>query len=222
MANNITYHRPDGQEAVGYYVEPEAGANAPAIVVIQEWWGLNNQIKGVAQALAAEGYRVLVPDLYRGKVTVETAEAQHLMSHLDFGDAATQDIRGAVQHLKASGPKVAVMGYCMGGALTVLAAIHSPELDAAVCWYGVPPAEAGDVRTIRSPFQGHFAEQDEHFPMDQVNSLEQRLQEGNVTYEFYRYPAKHAFANETGPNYNPDAKQQAWQRSLNFLAQHLV
>src|SRR5262245_47444156 len=117
----INIKRPDGKECSGFYAEPAGGKTAPGIVVIQEWWGLNDQIKGVAGRLAAAGYRALVPDLYRGKVGLDKKEAEHLMSGLNFGDAAGQDIRGAVQYLKHDSPKVAVMGFCMGGALTVLA-----------------------------------------------------------------------------------------------------
>ncbi|MBD1873868.1 dienelactone hydrolase family protein [Nodosilinea sp. FACHB-131] len=222
MGDMISFNRPDGQSCQGYYVEPASGSTAPGIVVIQEWWGLNDQIKGVADQLVQQGYRVLVPDLYKGEVTVETAEAEHLMGNLDFGDAATQNIRGAVQHLKADSPKVAVLGYCMGGALTVLAAVYVPEADVAVCWYGVPPAEAADTRTISIPFQGHFAEQDEFFPPDQVKAFEARLREGGVNYESYWYDAHHAFGNENNDIHDPEATKLAWERSLTFLATHLA
>jgi len=95
----IQYKRPDGQLVNAYLAEPKI-ENAPGIVVIQEWWGLNDQIKGVADRLAEAGYRALVPDLYRGKLALEANEAEHLMSELNFGEAAGQDIRGAVQYLK--------------------------------------------------------------------------------------------------------------------------
>jgi carboxymethylenebutenolidase len=222
MGEIMTFQRPDAKTGSGYYVKPANGSNAPGVVVIQEWWGLNDQIKGIADQLANAGYRVLVPDLYRGKVTLEAAEAEHLMNHLDFGDAATQDIRGALQQLKSQNSKVAVMGFCMGGALTVLAAVHVPEVDVAVCWYGVPPEEAADTRTIAIPFQGHFAQQDSFFPPEQVDALEARLKEGGVNYEFYRYDAQHAFGNENNASYDPEATQQAWQRSLAFLSTHLT
>ncbi|HET9943610.1 MAG TPA: dienelactone hydrolase family protein, partial [Terriglobia bacterium] len=137
----VTFKRPDGKAISGYYAEPAGGPKAPGIVVIQEWWGLNDQIKGIADRLATAGYRALVPDLYRGEVTVEAQEAQHLMSNLDFGDAAAQDIRGAVQYLKQESAKAGVSGFCMGGALTLLAAVNVPEADAAVPWYGYPPLE---------------------------------------------------------------------------------
>ena len=123
MGKMVSFKRPDGKSVNGYLDEPAAGGNAPGMVVIQEWWGLNDQIKGVADRLAKAGYRALVPDLYRGKQALDAKEAEHLMHGLNFGDAAGQDIRGAVQYLKGSGSaKAGVTGFCMGGALTVLSA----------------------------------------------------------------------------------------------------
>jgi carboxymethylenebutenolidase len=205
MSKKITFKRPDGKTSSAYYVKPSAGRQAPGVVVIQEWWGLNDQIRGVIKGLGDEGYRVLVPDLYRGKITVEEAEAGHLMNNLDFADAAFQDVRGAVQHLKQASPKVAVIGFCMGGALSILSAVHIKEADTVVCWYGVPPEEAADARQIKIPLQGHFAKHDEFFPPDQVEAMESRLKEGDVSYEFYWYDAQYAFGNETLKRDQPDA-----------------
>ena len=110
----VQFTRPDGKTVDGYLVEPPNAANAPGVVVIQEWWGLDDQIKEVANRLAGAGYRALVPDLYRGKLALEAHEAEHLMNDLNFGDAASQDIRGAVQYLKATGSaKVAVTGFTL-------------------------------------------------------------------------------------------------------------
>ena len=227
MGNIVTFNRPDGKAVQGYLAEPTA-ANAPAIVVIQEWWGLNDQIKGVADRLATAGFQALVPDLYRGKATVEEEEAHHLMTGLDFGDAASQDIRGAVQFLKARAPKVGLTGFCMGGALTLLAA-GSPELDAAVVWYGCPPLDYVDASNIKIPLQGHWATQDQFFKIETVDGLEAKLTAAGVDYEFHRYLAHHAFANETavGPHrlaatqYDPVWAQQAWDRTLRFFGKHL-
>src|SRR3972149_5834770 len=157
MGQMISFKRPDGKSVSGYLAEPAAVAAAPGIVVIQEWWGLNDQIKGVADRLAKAGYRALVPDLYRGKVTVEREEAEHLMKGLNFGDAAGQDVRGAVQYLKAKSKKVGVTGFCMGGALTVLSAGNVPEADAAVIWYGYPPPEDVGAAKIKAPRLGPLA-----------------------------------------------------------------
>jgi carboxymethylenebutenolidase len=229
MGKTISFKRPDGQSVAGYLAEPAKGATAPGMVVIQEWWGLNDQIKGVADKLAAAGYRALVPDLYRGKVALEANEAEHLMTNLNFGDAAGQDVRGAVQHLKASGSaKVGVTGFCMGGALTVLSAVNVPEADAAVAWYGYPPLEYVDASRIKAPLLGHWATEDVPFPIAKVDELETKLRGAKVNFEFHRYNAKHAFANETADSkklpilkYDPAAAALAWRRTMEFLAKHL-
>jgi len=232
MGHMVSFQRPDGKAVQGYLAEPATsanGANAPAIVVIQEWWGLNAQIRGVADRLAAAGYQALVPDLYRGKATVEAEEAHHLMTGLDFGDAASNDIRGAVQFLKGRAPKVGLTGFCMGGALTLLALGQSPEIDAGVVWYGCPPLEYIDASKIHAPLMGHWATQDEFFKIDAVDALEAKLRAAGVHPEFHRYLAHHAFANETavGPGripatqYDPVWAQQAWDRTLRFFGRHL-
>lgn len=224
---DVTFKRPDGQDCSGYLVEPKAGSAAPAVVVIQEWWGVNEQIKGVAQRYADLGFRALVPDLYRGKVGLDAKEAEHLMSGLNFGEAAGLDVRGAVQYLKRTSKKVGVTGYCMGGALTLLAAANVPEIDAAVPWYGFPPLEYLDASKIKAPLLGHFATQDAFFPIATVKELENKLEAAGVRYEFYRYDAQHAFANESPPDpnvptrYDAKAAELAWRRTVEFLAKHL-
>ena len=229
MGKTITFKRPDGKDVQGYLAEPANAAGAPAVVVIQEWWGLNDQIRGVAERLARAGYRALVPDLYRGKSTVEAEEAHHLMSGLDFADAASQDVRGAVQFLKAGSKKVGVTGYCMGGALTVLAMTMCPEADAGVVWYGYPPLEFVDAGKIKAPMMAHWAEQDGAFSMDGVKALEEKLAAAGVAYSGHRYLAYHGFANETaqGPGripmtqYDAAWAQIAWDRSFAFFGRHL-
>jgi carboxymethylenebutenolidase len=219
MGERIEVKRPDGTTCPAYLAQPKAGASAPGFVMIQEWWGLNDQMKGLAERLAGEGYRVLVPDLYRGRVTSSPDEANHLMTGLDFAGATT-DVRGCAQHLKASGSaKVAVGGFCLGGALTVLAGVHVPEVDACACFYGIPPAEAADPAEIRVPFIGHFANQDDWCTPAAVDQLEAALSRSGARHEIYRYDAQHAFMNETRPEvYDRAAAELAWQRTLEFLA----
>lgn len=221
MGQIITFKRPDGGESKGYQSGPAGNDKAPGIVVIQEWWGLNDQIKGVADRLAALGYRALVPDLYKGKVTLDAAEANHLMTSLNFGDAATQDIRGAAQHLKQTSGKIGVVGFCMGGALTVLAAMYVKEADACSSWYGFPPDQAGDVKKITTPLQLHLAEDDAAFAPDNARALEAKLREGKVPFESHWYKAGHAFGNETGQNYDTECAKLAWERTTTFFAKHL-
>lgn len=229
MGEMIEFARPDGARAPGYYAAPSGAANAPGVVMLEEWWGITDHIKHTADELAAAGFRVLVPDLYRGRVAAVGDEANHLMQGLDFGDAATQDARGAAQHLLATGSKkVGVIGFCMGGALTFLAAMYDPEFSAAVSFYGYPPPEAGDVGAIKIPIQGHWATRDAFFSIDGVDKIEARLKEAGVRSDFHRYDAEHAFHNPNQPghaglgHYNEDLAKTAWRRSLDFLKTHLA
>lgn len=225
MSALVSFKRPDGGLCPGYLVGPAQG---PGLVVIQEWWGLNDHIKGVAEQLAGAGYRALVPDLFRGKMAMKIKEAEHLMQGINFRDAASQDIRGAVQYLKAGeNAKVGVMGYCMGGALAVLAGVFIPESSANIAWYGYAPLDYVDPRKIKAPLQGHFGSQDQIVGRG-VDALEEKLKAAGIEHEFYRYDAKHAFANEDADamklptlGYNAEAAQLAWDRTLAFLARHL-
>jgi carboxymethylenebutenolidase len=229
MGKTVEFRRPDGQAVQGYLAEPSVAAGAPGLVIIQEWWGLNDQIRGVADRFAAAGYVALVPDLYRGKCTVEAAEAEHLMKNLNFGDAAGQDVRGAVRYLKTRCAKVGVTGFCMGGALTLLAVVNVPEADAGVVWYGFPPLEYIDAGKIGMPLLGHFGTEDAFFPIATVDELEDKLRAAKVDFAFHRYSAKHAFANETqvGANrlptneYDAAAAALAWTRTIGFLERNL-
>jgi carboxymethylenebutenolidase len=210
----IEFSRPDGGKTKGYLAT--AGGDRPGIVVIQEWWGLNDQICGVADRFARAGYNALAPDLYKGRLTAVPDEANHLMTNLNFPDATHQDLRGAAQHLKtAGGSKVAVMGFCMGGALTVAGAVHIPETAAGVCFYGIPPREFADPAAIRVPFQGHFANQDDWCTPAAVDALETAM--AGKRPEIYRYDAAHAFFNERSPAYDVACANQAWDRMAAFL-----
>ena len=202
MGQMIEFVRPDGQRAPGYYAAPKNDGSAPGIVVIEEWWGVTPWIMEIADRYAGLGYRTVIPDLFRGRTAAAGDEATHLMQGLDFADAFSQDVRGALAHLKDSGSKAGVTGYCMGGALTVLSAMHLKEPDAAVVFYGVPPPEAGDPGTIEIPLQCHFAKQDDFFTPDAVARFEERLKSGKVPYELFWYDAKHGFCNP-----NPQGRQ---------------
>ena len=229
MASMISYQRPDGKTVQAYLAQPADIKNAPSIVVIQEWWGLNDQIKSVADKLARAGYQALVPDLYRGKLALEENEAIHLMNELNFEDAASQDIHGAVQYLKNAGSlKVGVTGFCMGGALTLLSSLFAPELDAVVIWYGYPPLEYVDATRIHAPIMGHWGIHDDVFPINGVDELEKKLTASSVSFEFFRYDAKHAFANEEADSkhlaylkHNAQAAELAWNRTMEFFKKYL-
>jgi carboxymethylenebutenolidase len=215
MGSMIEFTRPDGGRTKGYFAT--AGQGRPGVVVIQEWWGLNDQICGVADRFARSGYNALAPDLYKGRVTAQADEANHLMTGLDFADATHQDLRGAAQNLKTQGGDVAVMGYCMGGALTIAAAVHVSEFVAGVCFYGIPPREFADPAKIRVPLQGHFANKDDWCTPAAVDDLEKTLKTAGIKHEIYRYDAAHAFANERSPAYDVACANLSWERMSESL-----
>ncbi|KAF6173268.1 hypothetical protein GIB67_026963 [Kingdonia uniflora] len=175
--------------------------DAPGIVVLQEWWGVDFEIKNHALKISqlGSGYKALIPDLYRGKVGLNVAEAQHLMDGLDW-QGAVKDIRASVNWLKANGSqKVGVTGYCMGGALSIASAVLVPEVDAVVAFYGVPSPELADPAKAKKPLQAHFGELDSFVGFSDVTaakSLEEKLKTSGVPSEVHIYPGRgHAFMN---------------------------
>ena len=219
MGSMIDFKRPDGSSCKGYVAE--AGKGKPGIVVIQEWWGLNDQICGVADRFARAGYNALAPDLYKGRVTQKPDEANHMMSGLDFVGASDQDIAGAVKHLAGMGGKVGVMGFCMGGALTIAACARLPGIACGVPFYGVPPGQLADPARIKVPVQGHFANKDDWCTPAAVNDFEKAMNAGGTKPEIHRYDAAHAFANERSAAYDVKSANAAWERMLEFLKKHL-
>ncbi len=221
MGQKIEFKRPDGGSTGGYLAE--AGKGRPGVIVIQEWWGLNDQICGVVDRFARAGYNALAPDLYKGRVTQAPDEANHLMDGLDFVGATQQDIRGAATHLAGIGSKVAVMGFCMGGALTIAAAVHVPEVSAAVCFYGIPPAQLASPADIKIAFQAHFANKDDWCTPAAADALEKAMRDAGRSPEVFRYDAAHGFFNERrGDVYDAGCAEQAWERMMGFLGRKLA
>jgi len=215
MGKMIDFSCPNTSTASGYYAQSSATAG---IVLLQEWWGLNEQMKQVAQRVASAGFNALVPDLYQGRVTQDPDEAGHMMEGLDWVGATAQEVRGAAQHLKQSGGKVAVMGYCMGGALSIIAGVALEEVDAIVCYYGIPPTEQADPAQLRVPMQAHFANSDDWCTPQAVNDMEATVKAAGRDYELYRYDAQHGFFNAGEPKvYDEATAELSWQRALEFL-----
>jgi len=223
MGTKITFRRPDGKDGSGYLAK--AGrANAPGVVVIQEWWGLQDQIKGICDRLAASGYEALAPDFYAGTIVPyhDMEAANREMSSLNFVEATDQLVRGTAQHLKLTGAKVGLSGFCMGGAVTILGAIRILELSAAVCFYGIPPANVAKPADIRVPLQAHFANEDDWCTPKAVNDFEAALKSAGKSAEIFRYAAKHGFMNEQRPDaHQRQAAELAWSRMLSFWDKHL-
>ncbi len=223
MGTLISFKRPDGQDAAGYLSLADKG-DAPGVVVIQEWWGLQDQVKAICDRFALAGFSALAPDLYRGTVVPyhDSDKAGHEMNSLDFMDAITQTVRGAVEFLARSGAKVGIVGYCMGGAVAVIAAAKVPGLSAAVPYYGLPPAEAAKPGDVKIPLMGHFANQDDWCAPDKVDAFEKELKSTGQEFHFFRYDAAHAFANEQRASvHDRAAAEQAWTRTTEFLGKQL-
>lgn len=224
MGSMIEFDRVDGKAQARGYLAEAARADAPGVVVIQEWWGLQDQIKGICDRLAAAGYHALAPDLYGGIAVPyhDPDAANRAMGSLDFMDATDNAVRGAIQFLKRRGGRVGLTGFCMGGAVTVIGAVRIPELDAAVCFYGLPPAQAADPAQIRVPFQGHFANRDDWCTPESVNQFETMLKAAGVQADLFRYDADHGFVNEQRDAVHDAASAAlAWERMLGFWKQHL-
>ena len=223
MGSSITFKRPDGKEAKGYLANAARG-NAPGVVVIQEWWGLSENIKALTDRFALAGFDALAPDLYNGVLVPyhDTEAANKEMGSLDFIDATTQTVRGAAQYLARNGAKVGLTGFCLGGAVTIIGAAKLPELSAAVAFYGIPPEQAAKPSDIRVPLQGHFANRDDWCTPQVVDAFEQGLKVAGKTAEFFRYDADHAFVNEQrAAVHDREAAELAWGRAAEFFRTHL-
>jgi carboxymethylenebutenolidase len=222
MGTNITFRRPDGKKAAGYLAKT-GRAKAPGVVVIQEWWGLQDQIKGVCDRFALAGYEALAPDLYGGTVVAyhDTDAAGREMNSLNFLEATDQVVLGAAQFLKRSGAKIGLTGFCLGGAVTILGACRIPDISAAVCFYGLPPATVAKPADIKVPLQAHFANRDDWCTPEAVNAFEAGLKAARKTADLYRYDADHGFVNEQRDAHDRAAAELAWERTLAFWAVHL-
>ena len=223
MGTMVSFPRTNGGTAQGYLAEAK-DTKAPGVVVIQEWWGLQGQIKGVCDRLAAAGFTALAPDLFGGKTIPyhDAAAASAAMNSLDFKAATDEAVRGAVQYLAKRGAKVGLTGFCMGGAVTVIGAVRIPELSAAVCFYGLPPEQVAAPKDVRVPLQCHFADQDDWCTPEVVADFEKKLRAAGKTFELYRYPGHHAFMNSDRKEvHDPAAEKVAWDRCVAFFRTHL-
>jgi carboxymethylenebutenolidase len=224
MGKMISFPRTNGGAAQGYLSEAR-DPKAPGVVVIQEWWGVQGQIKGVCDRLAEAGFHALAPDLFGGKVVPyhDPAAGEAAMGALDFRASTDEAVRGAVRYLKARGGKVGLAGFCMGGAVTIVGAAHIPELDAAVCFYGLPPESVAAPKDIRVPLQAHFASQDDWCTPAAVDDFERKLRAAGKTFEIHRYQGEHAFMNSDRKEvYGAEAARLAWDRCLQFLRKNLA
>jgi carboxymethylenebutenolidase len=220
----------NGARANGYLAMPESGSG-PGLLVLQEWWGVNAQIKGVADRMAAEGFVALVPDLYHGEVAEHTEmdKAGELMNSLP-PDRAARDMGGAVDYLLAhdatTGDKVGVIGFCMGGMLALLiTALQGDKVGATTPFYGAPLGDSEpDWSNLTASVQGHFAENDDFFAPGPVKELEAKLKGMGKDVSFEVHPGTgHAFANEENGlgTYDEGAATSALTKAIAFLQSKL-
>jgi carboxymethylenebutenolidase len=211
----------------GFLVTPDGKGPHPAVIVIQEWWGLDDWIKDQARALAREGYVALAVDLYRGKVTNKQEEAHQLMSGLPE-DRAVRDLKGAYAYLQSHADvrkdRIGAIGWCMGGKYALLLSTLEPGLKAVVAYYGAPPTDPAAIARIKAPILGNYGAEDKGPSPEQVKAFEAAAKQAgkSVDAKFYA-GAGHAFANPNNPwkGYREDAAKDAWARTTAFFARHL-
>lgn len=211
-----------GREVTGWLALP-VKTPAPTVLVIHEWWGLNDQIKTMAAALAEAGYVALCVDLYNGSVTDNPNTANSLMLNVDAAEA-TDTLVSWIQwlkgHAKGNG-RIATIGWCFGGGWSLNASLSAP-VDATIVYYGRCDKSAEELAPLHGPVLGHFAQQDDWIDQEMVDSFEIALLQAGKRYAIHWYDAKHAFANPTqAPRYDEGSAALAWERSLAFLKKNL-
>ncbi len=223
----VTYGNLDGQPIQGYLARPiDRNRPLPGLIVIHEWWGLNDNIKQMTQKLAAEGYTALAVDLYEGKTANLAEQARELINTaLKNPDRLEANIQAAYDYLEQQkSPKIGSIGWCFGGMWSLNAALLFPDkLDAAVIYYGGQlETNPERLKTLQMPILGIFGERDRNPSVETVRQFESTLKSLDKTVEIYIYPdADHAFANPSGERYNPQAAADAWQKTQQFLARYL-
>ena len=226
MAGSMT-EIPVNGDAVPAYISLPPSGSGPAVVVIQEWWGLVPHIRNVTDRLATQGFVAVAPDLYRGKEATEPDEAGKLVMEMQL-DQAAKDMAACVDALLAmpetTGEGVGVIGFCVGGGLALFLASRKAEVSAVVCYYGFPREGMDwDLSAVKAAVLGHFAEEDDFAPPELVERMENELRDAGVDVTFHHYPGTtHAFFNDDRPGvHDAEAAEHSWRRTLEFLRAHL-
>jgi len=228
ITSRIAYGELADSNLHGYLSVPaDATGSLPALIVIHEWWGLNDNVRDTAERLAAEGYVTLAIDLYDGKIAETPKDAMKLMQGLtDDSERALANIAAAYKYLSAAAdaPKVGVIGWCLGGQWSLRTALLLPDdIDAAVIYYGTLVTDKDQLATLSMPILGLFAGNDPIVPRDSVDTFRKTmLQLGKPANVYIYEEAKHAFANPSGMAYDKAAAEDAWEKTLEFLATSLA
>ncbi len=216
-----------GEETVsGYLALPGTPGKHPGLVVIHEWWGLNDWVKEQARKLAAKGYVALAVNLYRGKSTADPEVAHELARGMPQ-DRAIRDLEAAFDYLASRADvnpnRIGSIGWCMGGGLSLQLAVHEPKLAACVVNYGAMPTEPADIEKIHAPVLGNFGALDRGITPEAVRAFESAMQKAGKSIDVKIYEgAGHAFENPNDKSgYRPEATKDAWARVTAFLAKTL-
>ena len=210
-------------ETNGYLAQPVRQGSFPGIIMIHEWWGLNDNIKEMAQKLASHGYIVLAVDLYEGQIALTSEEARGLITSYDQ-NLGIENMNAAITYLQEnySSESIGSIGWCFGGGQSLNLALNNQEMDATIIYYGSLVTDSENLSSINWPILGIFAEMDKGIPVDTVKSFEESLNELNIQNDIHIYPGvDHAFANPSGERYAPTESQDAWQKTLVFLNENL-
>lgn len=228
VAETLAYAEVADELRYGHFVIPSDMVDPlPAIIVIHEWWGLNDGVRSVADRLAGLGYIVLAVDLYGGKIAATPADARKMMLDVvENPEDARENIRQAYRFLEetAGAPSIGSLGWCFGGGWSLNTALLFPdELDATVIYYGQVTDDEAKLEPMNVPILGIFGAKDKGIPVASVRRFEHALKNLSKDYEIEIYPGVgHAFANPSGNNYNAEAADKAWQRTVAFLNRHLT
>lgn len=222
----MPYAESGDQLVYGHFAAPaDVVEPLPAVILIHEWWGLNDNVRAMADRLAGEGYMVLAVDLYGGKVAESREAARALMLEVvEEPQLAEANIRSAYAFLETAGaPRIGSMGWCFGGGWSLnTAQLFPSDLDATVIYYGQVTDDEDKLRPVDVPILGLFGGADTGISVDSVEGFRAALEHLRKENEIYIYPdVGHAFANPTGVNYNATAAEDAWQKTIEFLGRHL-
>jgi carboxymethylenebutenolidase len=217
---NCTYNVENCEDGKGY-LSQENTTSEIGLVLIQEWWGLNKSITLTSDKFARNGFRVLCPDMYRGKIGKNSEEAGHLMGNLDWPNALLL-IKSAGEYLKSLGcKKVFITGFCMGGALTIATIASFNVFDGAVPFYGVPDLTKFDLSNVKCPVVAHFGDLDQakgFSDPEAAKNLEKNALEKGVNFKLRMWEnVDHAFMNQDSHRYNADAAEKAIVETCEFF-----
>ncbi|MBL8200287.1 MAG: dienelactone hydrolase family protein [Chromatiales bacterium] len=228
IGKTISYGKVDGMAVEGYLVRPKkARGRLPGLIVIHEWWGLNDNVRDEAARLAAEGYVVLAVDLFGGKVATQPPEAMKLSQQLTANPGpADENLRAAYAWLDQveKAPRIGTIGWCLGGRWSLRAALLLPDqVDATVIYYGTVKADDAELARLQMPILGLFASKDRVVPAPTVTAFEATMKRLGKDVDIHMYDgADHGFANPSGTMYEPRAAEDAWRLTTAFLKEHLA